>query len=86
VVLGEHLVWHLYHSQQPFAQVRRHHVWTDFPDLWAPLEVESKAEYKRIFKDRVIGEGAFGAVRTLADFEDFAGLDFRTGTITERKQ
>jgi len=80
----QHLVWHLYASNQPFSQMRRHHAWADFPAEWAVLDAESKAEYKRIFQDRIIGEGALGTERTLEEFEDFTGLDFATGTIVNR--
>lgn len=76
-----HSVRHLYHSLQPFAKVRRHHVWIDYPDIWEVKEKESKEEYKRIFSERIVGEGALGTERTLDDYEEFSGLNFRTGKI-----
>ena len=77
-----HNVCHLYHSQQAFAKARRHHVWADFPEIWAVTEADSKQEYKRIFSERIVGEGAFGTERTLEEYEEFSGLNFRDGTIT----
>lgn len=74
-------VYHLYHSNQPFSKVRRHHAWSDFPEIWKDLDIESKKEYKRIFTERIIGEGALGTKRTLQEYEDFSGLNFSTGTI-----
>jgi hypothetical protein len=76
-----HAIFHLYHSQQTFAKVRRHHVWADFPEIWAELDAMSKTEYKKIFTERVIGDGALGGVRTLDEYEQFSGLNFRDGTI-----
>lgn len=77
-----HSVYHLYHSQQPFAKARRHHVWADFPEIWAIAETDSKQEYRRIFTERIVGEFGFGKERTLKEYEEFSGLDFSTGTIS----
>jgi hypothetical protein len=79
-----HSVCHLYHSQQPFSKVRRHHIWQDFPEVWPAFDDQSKQEYKRIFTEREIGFGAFGTERTLDEYEEFSGLNFRTGEITDK--
>jgi hypothetical protein len=76
-----HNVCHLYHSQQSFAKARRYHVWQDFPEIWGAMDTESKQEYKRIFSERIVWEGALGAERTLEEYEEFSGLNFRAGTI-----
>ena len=77
-----HNVCHLYHSQQTFAKARRHHVWADFPEIWEVMDTESKQEYKKIFEERTVGEGALGTQRTLEDYEEFSGLNFRTGVVS----
>ena len=77
-----HNVSHLYHSQQPFSKTRRHHIWGDFSEIWGVMDAESRTEYKRIFTERIIGDGAMGTERTLDDYEEFSGLNFRDGTIT----
>lgn len=77
------IVYHLYHSGQPYELTRRHHVWVDFPAEFAELDMRSKAELERIFSTKAVGDGALGSVRTLADYEEFAGLDFRTRTVTQ---
>lgn len=77
VTATEDIVYHLYHSGQPFEKTHRHHVWIDFPELWRPLEAETKVEIERIFSQNVIGEGALGTVRTLAEYGEFAGLGFK---------
>lgn len=77
----QHVVSHLYASNQPFSKMRRHHAWADFPQEWEKLNDISLTEYKKIFTERVVGEGALGTVRTLEEYEEFSGLDFRTGSI-----
>ena len=77
-----HNVCHLYHSQQTFAKARRHHVWQDFPEVWGVMEKESLQEYKKIFSERIVGEGALGTERTLEEYEEFSGLNFSTGEVT----
>lgn len=76
-----HSVCHLYHSEQPFFKARRHHAWKDFPDIWEKIDTESKNEYRRIFSERVVGEGALGTARTLSEYENFSGLNFETGEV-----
>jgi hypothetical protein len=77
------IVWHLYASGQEQQYVRRHHAWQDFPEIWPKLDSDSKAEYFRIMTQREIGRYALGSERSLDDFEQFAGLDFRTGKVTQ---
>lgn len=76
VTATEDIVYHLYHSGQPFEKTHRHHAWVDFPELWRPLDRTSKLELQHIFSQNLIGEGALGSVRTLAEYGEFAGLDF----------
>lgn len=85
VTLTEGLVSHLYVSDQPFKKIRRYHVWGDFPSIWSEVDAVSREEYKAIFRERRIGDGAFGQVRTLEEYEQFAGLDFRTGEVHQLK-
>jgi hypothetical protein len=75
------VVGHLYVSKQNFDKTRRHFVWADFPEEWAKLDSESKSEYKRIFTERIIGEDALGDTRSLDEYEDFSGLNFKDRTI-----
>jgi len=83
VTVTEHLVSHLYTSDQPFNKTRRHHVWKDFPKIWDEMDVISKTEYRSIFTDRRIGDDALGTTRTLEQYEEFAGLNFKTGEILQ---
>jgi len=85
VTSPEHLVSHLYASDQPFSKIRRHHVWKDFPKIWDKMDTVSKQEYRSIFTDRRVGDDALGSVKSLEEYEEFAGLDFRTGQIHQLK-
>jgi len=85
VTSPEYLVSHLYGSDQAFNKLRRHHVWNDFSKIWYEMDVISKQEYRSILTDRRVGDDALGSVRTLEEYEQFAGLDFRTGQIHQSK-
>jgi hypothetical protein len=76
-------IWHLYASGRPFEYVRRHHAWKDFPELWPEIDRQSKAEYFRIMTEAEVGPYALGSARTLREYEEFAGLDFKTGKVTQ---
>ena len=77
------IVYHLYHSGQPYELTRRHHVWVDFPAEFAELDMRSKAELQRILSAKIVGDGALGSARDLDDYGRFAGLDFKTRTVTQ---
>ena len=81
----DHLVSHLYAEDKPFKKMRRHHVWNDFPEIWNEIDAISKAEYSSIFTDRRISDDALGSIRTLEEYEQFAGLNFKTGQIHQLK-
>ena len=85
VTATEHLVSHLYTSDQPFSKTRRHHVWKDFPKIWNEMDLISKEEYRSIFMDKIIGDDGLGTVRTLEEYEEFAGLNFKDKEILQFK-
>lgn len=81
----DHLISHLYAENKSFSKMRRHHVWNDFPKIWNEMDAISKAEYRSIFIDRRIGDDALGTIRTLEEYEQFSGLNFKTGQISQLK-
>lgn len=81
----DHLISHLYAENKPFKKMRRHHVWNDFPKIWNEIDAISKAEYRSIFTDRRVSDDALGSIRTLEEYEQFSGLDFKTGQINQLK-
>lgn len=84
LAIDDQFLWHLYYGEGGVEKNRRHHCWQDWPELWGPLDLESREEVKRIFNYQIIGEGALGSERSLADYELFAGLDFSAGEVTQK--
>lgn len=77
-------IFHLYYDHnQPMQRNGRRHIWKDFPDIYNQMDIESKAEIKKIFEQNVIGKNALGTERTLEEFGIYAGLDFKTGEIVD---
>lgn len=69
-------VWHLYAMGNTFEKTRRHHAWMDFPEIWATADKQSKAEFETIFTKNIVGIHELGSERTLAEYEEFCGLNF----------
>lgn len=73
-------IFHLYYDHDhPMQKSGRRHMWNDFPDIYNQMDVESKAEIKKIFEQNIIGKNALGSERTLEQFGTYAGLNFKTG-------
>jgi hypothetical protein len=84
LVPDKQYVFHLYYAHdKSFQHNLRRHIWKDWPEEFKQLDVESKAEVKRILSEAVIGEQELGAVRSLDEYGQFAGLDFKTGKIIQ---
>jgi hypothetical protein len=77
-------LFHLYYdASKSFQHNLRRHAWTDWPVEHGEFVTGSNAEIKNIFSNQIIGEQALGSVRTLDEFGEFAGLDFRTGKVIQ---
>ena len=75
-------VFHLYYApDKSFQHNLRRHVWADWPEEHAKADAISRAEVKRILSEAVVGDSELGTVRTLEEYGQFAGLDFKTGTL-----
>lgn len=75
-------VFHLYYAHdKTFQHNLRRHVWSDWPQQHAEADAISRAEVKRILTEGVIGDQELGTDRTLEQFGEYAGLDFKTGTV-----
>lgn len=78
------LLHHLYFDVNAELQRNgRRHVWKDFPELWATMDAESKKEVNDILSTGRVGPQALGSERTLDEYGIYAGLDFRTRTVTQ---
>lgn len=77
-------IYHLYYN--PDAELQRNgrrHAWSDFPELFQALDVESKKEVNDILSTGRVGDQALGTERTLDDYGLYAGLDFRNRVVTQ---
>jgi hypothetical protein len=82
LVPDKQYVFHLYFdSTKSFQHNLRRHVWADWPEEHAKADAISRAEVKRILSEAVVGDSELGTVRTLEEYGQFAGLDFKTGTV-----
>jgi hypothetical protein len=82
LVPDKQYLFHLYYApNKPFQQNQRRHIWADWPDEHSKMDAISKEEIKRIFSQAVIGDNELGTVRTLEEFEQFAGLNFKNGKV-----
>lgn len=85
VVPTESVVYHLYESNQSYSKVRRNHVWKDFSNIWENMDSVSKVEYKSILIDKRISFDGLGSKRTLEEFGEFSGLDFKNKEVLQAK-
>lgn len=77
-------VYHLYYDHSSvFQKNMRRHVWKDFPDEYAKLDAESKAEVYDILSTERIGPDALGTERTLDEYGLWAGLDFKNRKVID---
>jgi len=83
VIPTEYLVYHLYGNNNPHVKIRRINPWKDFFKEWALLASISDIEYKLIFTENRIGSNGFGEKRALRQYEEFSGLNFTTGKISQ---
>ena len=79
----EQFMYHLYFDHKKPKSNKRTMVWKDYPNEFDSMDVISKNLIKRMFQENLVGEGFLGTERTLKEFEDFSGLNFSTGEITE---
>lgn len=84
LAIDDQFLWHLYYGDGGVEKNRRHHCWQDWPDIWGTLDTASRKEVERIFTERIVGEGALGSIRSLEDYEIFAGLDFKKREVTQK--
>lgn len=79
-------VSHLYYDHNKSYQLNgRQHVWNDFSEKWNELEIESKKEIERIFSNEVIGPNELGRERSLTEYGEYAGLDFKNKKVVQCK-
>lgn len=71
-------IYHLYYDHNSvFQKNMRRHVWKDFPEEYSKKDTESKAEVFDILSTARIGDDALGTERSLDEYGQWAGLDFK---------
>jgi len=69
-------LYHLYYDSSKKEKNQRRQVGEDFPDLIQEIDRKSKYELGKILDNKIIGPDALGSVRTLEEYEAFAGINF----------
>jgi hypothetical protein len=69
-------LYHLYYDKSRGEKNLRRQVGEDFPDLIKQIDDKSKYELGRILDNKIIGPDALGSVRTLEEYQTFAGINF----------
>lgn len=71
-------IFHLYYDHDhPMQRSWRRHIWRDFPEIFSEMDKKSRDEIKMIFTTEKVGKDALGSSRTLKQFGEYAGLDFK---------
>ncbi len=72
----EQNIYHLYYDSNIKEKNLRRQTGEDFPKEVMNLDMRSKFKLSEIIKNKIIGPDALGSVRTLEEYEQFAGIDF----------
>lgn len=80
-------MFHLYSNRESTGKNRRRFITEDWEGQTHQLEAISKQELFSILSgDGIIGEYALGDKRTLTQYGEYAGLDFKTGQIIRNEK
>lgn len=69
-------LYHLYYDSSKREKNQRRQVGEDFPDIIQEIDRKSKYELGKILDNKIIGPDALGSVRTLEEYQIFAGINF----------
>jgi hypothetical protein len=87
LIPDQQYVFHLYFAaDKSFQHNLRRHMWKDWPEFYYETDATSKAEVKKILSEAIVGDQELGTARTLDEFGEYAGLDFRTGAVLQPHQ
>jgi hypothetical protein len=79
-------MYHLYMEPErdPDPRNLRRLIWEDYPNEFSKLNDMAREQILNLFKNRIVGPEAFGSERTLDEYEEYAGLNFRLGEIVRK--
>lgn len=76
-------MYHLYFDHKRVKASKRRLIWQDWPEKFNELDTRSKAEILKTLTEGTIGPEHLGTERTIDDYGNFVGLNFKTGEIFE---
>lgn len=76
-------MYHLYFDHSKPMQNKRRLVWQDWPEEFDLMDRLSKEEIYKTFTKSIIGSEHLGKERSLNEYGDFIGLNFKTGEVLE---
>lgn len=79
VVPTKQFMYHLYWEND--KDNKRRQVYSDFPELTSSLNKISMDEIFNTLTNELVGEFRLGSERSLAEYGDYCGLDFKLGKI-----
>lgn len=74
-------LYHLYYKPEDGFKNLRRQVGVDFEQESILMDIESKKEIESIILNNIVGEYALGSSRTLADYQEYARIDFTNKVI-----
>ena len=76
-------MYHLYYNHSKPEINRRKIFWHDFPNEFESMNAKTRELVYKILTEEITGEGCLGTERTLSEYGEFAGLDFKTGEVID---
>ena len=84
LVPEQQYMYHLYYNHDVDPELnKRKLLWQDFPEEFERLDKISKEVILKTLTEGTVGEYFLGTERTLAEFGDYAGLDFVNGEVLD---
>lgn len=78
-----HILWHEYTREGRAKHWDDHTSESGVPTPWYERDAASQTKVGRLLTEPRVGSDAFGSVRTVSDYEDYAGLSFRHRRVQE---
>lgn len=66
-----------------YGRAGRKLFWEDFSEQWYVKEKESREYASNVLQNNIIGKDALFDKRSLAEFEEYSGIDFRNRVLSE---
>lgn len=81
MIPDQQFMYHLYYNWNNPEINRRKVFWQDFPNEFEQMNAKTRELVYKILTEEITGEGYLGTERTLSQYGEFTGLDFKTGEV-----